>query len=383
VLALIRRGSGPCWARTTGTRAEPTPTGRHACNEKRLAGFGMFDSIVKEPCSRCSCPVETPHLEVHVACQVPPTRFRALRSPKRLTRFPFWDFGPIVGLRSDVLLTRITAMFLALILAISPSEADAHTGAGKRVEELNAALLLEPNDPDRLLERAGHLVRLGRLDAALKDLDAVQRIDGSWLKPHPAKPPATQRRIIGLWTRAMLHRDAGRTAEAEADLDRLETATGLRPEQADARARLRSTRGAHAEALNDWRTAMTRSTPDRVLGLGAALEALGRDTEATEIYQESLQKLDAVSVRIALISALARLGRVDAAIALVDEQLASQTVRAAWLLRRGDLLATAGRRRAARADWKTGLAEVSRRLERRRTPLLEALHRKLSTRIAP
>ncbi|MFT7622818.1 MAG: hypothetical protein ACI9WU_001993, partial [Myxococcota bacterium] len=41
-----------------------------------------------------------------------------------------------MGLRSAVLLTRITAMFLAVILvvilAISPSEADAHTGAGKR-----------------------------------------------------------------------------------------------------------------------------------------------------------------------------------------------------------------------------------------------------------
>lgn len=258
---------------------------------------------------------------------------------------------------------RTLAMVAALVLVGSPVLA--HDSPAARIRAIGLELEFDPENAALLLERAGLLRRLEKLEQALADVDLAAGIRG-------AGDPDV------LHERGLVLLDAGRAAEAEAALTAL---FARRPPGArlfEARARSREAQGKLGPAVRDYSEAVSRApNPESVLALGRCWERLGELERSVAVYRRGLKSLGgAVVVRLALVDALVRLGRFDRALAQVDQVLAVVPAKAGWRIRRGEVLVAAGRPSQAHAEYQKALAEITERLARRPTKLLEDQRKK-------
>ena len=152
---------------------------------------------------------------------------------------------------------------------------------------------------------------------------------------------------------------SGRAADALAHFN---FALTLDPRNADAlvfRGRARVTLGDSQTAVTDFDAALglIASPPPELFLERARLLA---PAEAIRSLDDGIARLGpAFTLHLRALELEEQLGRIDAANARLDRIIAGSERREAWLMRRGDILARAGRVQEARAAYDAALAAIS------------------------
>ena len=231
----------------------------------------------------------------------------------------------------------------------------AHPGLHHDIARATEAIEKEPGRADPYVDRA-FLERLDdQLEGALADLDQAERLDPGNLRA------AAERGM----TLSALRQDA----QAERVLSRfLAAGTGSSPALAE-RAKVRERLGRPAEAVADYGAALALDPEiDWYMARGRLQEALGDLGAAAAGYRDGLQRVgDSVVLELALIRVETARGHDDAALELVDRQLAAAAVKTEWRLRRAELLELGGRAGEARAERDRALREAEAAVEQNAT----------------
>lgn len=235
--------------------------------------------------------------------------------------------------------------------------------------------------PDRaaLYFRRGELHRIHEdWPAARQDLERARTLD----------PELTAADLaIG-----RVHNGAGEFRRAREALDRF---LSRRPDHAEGlieRARARAKLGEAAGAVEDYTKAIARMEEpwaENYIERSEALRSDGRIDEAIRGLEEGLRKIGpAVPILLALLDLELEAGRIPAALGRVDALAARSDRKDLWLVRRGEILARAGRTREAEQAYAGALSSIealpaarrrtkfTRELELRAKAGLEAIHEK-------
>jgi predicted Zn-dependent protease len=254
-------------------------------------------------------------------------------------------------------------LVLLLVAAALVSEAGAHPGDGRRMNDLDARIEADPDNPALYLRRAELHRARGDRAAARADLERCRRLD-----PDLAVVDLHLGRI---WI------EAGEPARGLDALDRY-----LRSLPADAAALALRGRGALAlgrdlEAAADITGAIEaylrrghNPPPDWYLARARALVAAGPDhlPEALRGLEAGIRELGApVTLQMEALELERRLGRTGAAVARVDRMIEAAPAPARWLARRGEILAEADRCDEAVDSFARALAAIDALPESRRS----------------
>jgi tetratricopeptide (TPR) repeat protein len=119
--------------------------------------------------------------------------------------------------------------------------------------------------------------------------------------------------------------------------------------------------------------------PEHVIARRDALLAIGRHAEAVRALDEGMQRVGRVAaLELAAVDLEEQLGRYDSALRRLDGLLAAVPRNAAWVARRSELLARAGRDAEARQARRDALAMIDARPARGRGARLAALRQRLA-----
>lgn len=250
--------------------------------------------------------------------------------------------------------TRVT---MAIVATLWCAPAWAHPGVSQEIDAVTLRLAKAPHDADLRLRRAALYRRLGHHHDALADLRRILKRSSD----HDAA------RI----ERALTYVALGRTKAARADLDHV-LADASAPSIAwAARARLHAAAERFDEARADFDRAIAKkASPDLYLERGRVDEATHAWAAAAAIYRDGLDATDgAVVLRLALLAAQRRAGRIDAALEQVDALLAAAPKRVEWILLRAELLADSGLQNDATIERLRALALAHAAVTRRPTEL--------------
>jgi tetratricopeptide (TPR) repeat protein len=244
---------------------------------------------------------------------------------------------------------------LVLVLA-SPREAAAHSDLAEQIAAVTARIEADPRRGSLYLQR-GELHRAHRDWAlALADYDRAAALD-------PGLP------AVDL-ARAAVSLDADRPEAALAAIDRFLV---RQPDRADGwalRGRILARLHRPLEAAEDWDRAIrasSRPRPEQYLERASALAAGGRIDGAVAALDEGIRRLGAiVTLELAAVELELAHARYDAALARVDRLAAAAPRKEQWLLRRGEILEQAGRPAEAREAFAGALVAVQALPEARR-----------------
>lgn len=262
-------------------------------------------------------------------------------------------------------------MALALLLSnFGTGHAAAHGDLHDQIAEVTRQIARRPDDA-RLYVKRGELHRFhGERTAALSDYDRAARLD-----------PALAEVDLG---RGKTLFEAGRAAQARAALERF---LERRPDHADARmslarvlVRLRLPAQADAEFARAIRL-VGRPKPDLYFERATALGSAGRLDAAIRVIDEGIARLGPLAALEDLgVSLERRRGNYDGALARLDRINVGTSRREAWLARRGEILAEAGRPAEARASLLAARASIESLPARlRRTRAIERLEREVKS----
>jgi cellulose synthase operon protein C len=251
----------------------------------------------------------------------------------------------------------------------------AHGPLSEQLTRLDAEIARSPRAPGGYQQRAELHRQAGQLDAALADLQRARALD--------PKRPGLDVQVA----RTLL--DAGRAAEAGAQLDRAVADPGSEAAARLLRGRWHLEQGRPRLAAADLERAMSRlggaATADDHLRLVSALRATGNPQRAARALAVArkqlgpLVSLDLIAVKLAV-----EQRQHDRALAVIDDQIRSTPQPASWLLRRGDVLAAAGRRQQARRAYRAALESLTaQEPPRRNTAAMRALTAQARQRLAP
>jgi tetratricopeptide (TPR) repeat protein len=268
---------------------------------------------------------------------------------------------------------RSTAAALVFVLGLAPSPA---VLAHPEIDVLERAAAEEvaqrPDDPEVHLRQAQTHRAAGNWDAALVAL------------AHAAEHGADADEIGAARGRVFL--DAGWARMAKLELDRVLAHQPDRFAVLFERGRAWSKLGHPDEAARDFGRAIAglpEPRPEQVFAHRDALLAAGRPDEALQALDAGIARLGAVpSLELAAVDLAEDLGRHEDALRRLERLLAASPRNEAWLTRRGEILARAGRREEARADFAHALALIEARPPARRGKRIEALQRQLRTALA-
>jgi len=245
--------------------------------------------------------------------------------------------------------------------------ARAHVEPGELVRETTALVAGHPDDPRVHLQQARAHRAARQWTAALDALTAAAA------RGADADEVAAERAVVLL--------AAGRPALARRELDRL---LARRPDAFGARlqrARACLALGRPGHAARDFARAipgMPQPRPEDVIAWHEALLSVGRGEQALTALDAGMARLGPiVSLQLPAVDIEVALGHTERALARLDALLA-RTDNPAWIARRGDVLARAGRRDEARTEYVRarslitsrhrsahgrGFAELDRRLD--------------------
>ena len=123
---------------------------------------------------------------------------------------------------------------------------------------------------------------------------------------------------------------------------------------------------------------LPQPTPDHVFAQRDVLLALGRRAEAIRALDAGIARLGHVpALKIAAVDLDVALGRHDDALRRLDVLIAAGPRNAAWVARRGDILAQAGRADEARVAHAAALDTLAARPAARRAVRTDALAQRL------
>lgn len=266
----------------------------------------------------------------------------------------------------------LVACLVGVALVASRGVASAHAGVEELERETRALVDRRPDDPQAYLQRARVLQLAGQWDAALGALDdaAVRGADRDEVAA----------------TRGSILLDAGRSLAALRELDRLLTrrpdASGILFERGRAYLALGDT----DTAIADFERAiglMPAPRPEQIIVQRDALLSLGRRAEAVAALDQGMRRIGRVAaLQLAAIDLEVELGRPDAALHRLDELLSRRNPNPAWIARRGEILARAGRQQEARVEYARALSLIDDRSGARRAQAFGALRHQLETALA-
>ncbi len=244
---------------------------------------------------------------------------------------------------------------IGVALFLRASIVAAHPSIYHEIERVSEALQKQPDRVDLLNERGVCYRLAGNFEASLADFDKAGRLDPSNLDL------AAHR---GMTLSAM-----GRNEEAERELTRYLDGGRVSASVLAERGLVRAKLGKLEPAIQDFNRSLSIN-PDIELYIERCKveESLGRLNRAAAGLREGLAALGgAVVLRDRLVDVELRQKNYDGAIRVIDEQIAVTPVRTEWLLRRAEILATAGRAADARRDRMLALDEANNALARRTT----------------
>jgi tetratricopeptide (TPR) repeat protein len=235
----------------------------------------------------------------------------------------------------------------------------AHSDVDPDIAEVTAELANQPDNVALLLRR-GQLYRFnGKLIESLNDLEQA------WLLDRENRQVALER------CRTLM--ELGYDSEAESALDQyLQGESGVSRVMALVeRAHLYARTGRADLALADFSEALDfYPTVELYMKRGHLQEELGRLDEAAAGYREGLSHLGQANIlRRELIRVKTAQGHYQEVLPLIDDELASASVKTEWYLRRAEVLAAMGRTADADNAHSHALAECNRVLAKRPTAL--------------
>ena len=267
--------------------------------------------------------------------------------------------------------TRIVWLIVvATGLAVMSSYAQAHEGLHEQIAAITAKIKRDPKNASLYVQR-GELHRLHRdWNRAAADYDRAAR-----LQP--------EMKIIDFVRGRMLF-ESGHLKRARLTLDHFLAQQPNHFEGLVTRARVLARMGAVIEAVSDYSQALTISAdPDlyleRAMVTAGNAPVASRDTqridEALNGLDEGISRLGPlVTLQIAAIDLELRRHNYDAALVRLDAVTSQSERKETWLVRRGEILALAGRSEQARASFKDALAAIdSLPPDRRQTRAITAL----------
>lgn len=242
------------------------------------------------------------------------------------------------------------AAWLALSLTLPAPLVLGHDGLHEQLKEVTARIKREPRNASLYLRR-GELLRLHRdWNRAAADYDRAARLD----------PALT---IVDLARGKMLF-EAGRLRVARIALDRFLKRQPANVEALATRARVLVKIGSRIEGARDFTQAVAHSTtpqPELYLERAQALAGAGARyvDEALRGIDEGIEKLGPlVTLQLCAIELELRLSSYDAALGRLDRIAAQSPRKETWLVRRGEILAQAGRKDEARRAFIAALAAI-------------------------
>jgi len=245
-------------------------------------------------------------------------------------------------------------LVLAVCLAFS-GLAWGHGDLHESIAEVTAAIAKSP--PQGLgalyLQRAGLHAAHEDPESAAADYDRAEA-----MKADP----------LAVWLgRGKVQLSTGHHADACATLDLLLAREPRHVEALVTRARARAKRSDTSQAIEDFSAAIAASSrpePDYYLERATVLASVTppRLDEAIQGLDDGLKRLGTgvITLQLAAIDLEVRAGRLDAALARIDQAAASSPRKETWLIRRGDLLAPAGRRAEATLAYHSALAAIAK-----------------------
>jgi tetratricopeptide (TPR) repeat protein len=277
------------------------------------------------------------------------------------------------GKRSRTAAVLSSALALAGLMAVA-TPSWGHGSLSEQLARLDAEIARAPREPTGYLRRAELHRRQGQVDAALADWQRARELD-----PHL---PGLDLQVAGTLL------TAGRDAEAGPHLDRAVTDPASETAALLLRGRRHLTQGRARLASRDLARAVARlgpaATADDHLQLVGALRAAGQPRRAGQAIAGARRHLGAlVSLDLAAIDLALEQRHHHRALSLIDEQIRATPRPASWLLRRGDVLAAAGRPTQARRAYQAALQSLTNAApDRRDTPAMRALAAQAQHRLA-
>lgn len=274
-------------------------------------------------------------------------------------------------MRYSVLNRHVFRFALALsALTLGSRVARAHPGLEDALARLNAGIAAAPDDAELYVER-------GELYAAHADWIAAEAnyLRAAELAPrHPRLEQA----------RGFLALSTGRTKEALAFFDASLARNSADPELLVLRARAHIALGQRGRAVVDLNAALALlAAPPPELFLERA--SLLPPAEAVASLDEGIQRIGpAFTLHLRALDLEESLGLIEAAVARIDAMARLSERKEAWLKRRGDILARAGRSAEAQAAYTAALAAITALPEWLRTsPAMAQFAEELSRLAAP
>jgi predicted Zn-dependent protease len=272
--------------------------------------------------------------------------------------------------------TRWAGMLAAAALAALAPPLFAHGDLHEQIEAVTAQIQKSPASSGLYLNRA-ELYRLHEeWSAAAGDYDFAEKL-----------APGN---VLGQLGRAKMHLAVGRFDEAKTALDTiLETNPGC-VDALITRARVEMKRDQPLAAANDFGKVISLSRevePDYFLDCARALVAAGEDhiPAAQRCLDEGLVRLGNLpSLGLYAVELAVRQKQIDAALARIDQFAASSPRKEAWLERRGDILAAAGRDEEAVQAYRSAQEALSALpAMRRQTKAMVELEGRLRSKALP
>src|SRR5688572_16045866 len=278
----------------------------------------------------------------------------------------------------------IWLLAVTICLAMLSSFAQAHEGLHEQIVAITAKIKRDPKNATLYLQR-GELHRLHRdWTRATADYDRAAR-----LQP--------ELKVID-FVRGKMFFESGRVQRARLTLDRFLTQQPGHFEGLVTRARVLARLGATTNAIKDFTQALAVS-PDPELYLERAQVAAGdaqvtarnarRSTRNAQVAARDAKRIDEawggldegikrlgplVTLQLAAIDLELRRGSYDAALARLDIVMSQSERKETWLVRRGEILALAGRKDEARSSFQDALTAIdSLPPSRRQTRSMTAL----------
>jgi len=242
----------------------------------------------------------------------------------------------------------VRLLFLLLLLTALAPLARAHGELDRQIAAVTDRLRRSPKDATLLLQRAELYRQHAEPEAALADLAQARQ-----LAPQLVEVDFTEGRVL---------LDTGRLAEARSALDRFLTAQPDHPialwYRAQTLVKLDHRRLADADLKRCLEVA-PEPTPELFIARAVNLEQLGDLEPALAVIEDGLQRLGAISsLNLAAVELEVKLQRLDAALARLDQLIATAARKEALLVRKGNLLAQADRPDAARECFLAARTEL-------------------------
>ncbi len=249
--------------------------------------------------------------------------------------------------------TRMIWLLAVTICLAMSSSAQAHEGLHEQIVAITAKIKRDPKNASLYLQR-GELHRLHRdWTRAAADYDRAARLE-------------PELKVID-FVRGRMFYESGRLQRARLTLDRFLTQKPSHFEGLVTRARVLARLGATTDAIRDF-TQVLAVSPDPELYLERAQIAAGdangarkqkRIDDALNGLDEGMKRLGPlVTLQLAAIDLELRRGSYDAALSRLDQVTSQSERKETWLVRRGEILALAGRKDEARSTFQHALTAI-------------------------